>query len=211
MLAVCGDSFSYGTKQNTWPKILADKLNMPIVNLSLVAGSNYSICFQLQHILNNYKPELIIISLTAVDRFEVDSEEFEKPANITDFNYKVDEVKNSPFSKKPSILSGGVKYHNKYMTRSFRLEAQYQSWCIQYLMSKVNCNYRIYRNIFPCWYKDITKYNDTDFYGLENLSGWRNSGPYDFEKEHLKGNESTNHLSVEENLKFAEWVYNDLQ
>ena len=78
-------------------------------------------------------------------------------------------------------------------------------------MSKVNCNYRIYRNIFPCWYKDITKYNDTDFYGLENLSGWRNSGPYDFEKEHLKGNESTNHLSVEENLKFAEWVYNDLQ
>ena len=77
MLAVCGDSFSYGTKQNTWPKILADKLNMPIVNLSLVAGSNYSICFQLQHILNNYKPELIIISLTAVDRFEVDSEEFE--------------------------------------------------------------------------------------------------------------------------------------
>ena len=210
MLAICGDSFGYGTEQNTWPKILADKLNMSLLNLSLVAGSNYSICFQLQHILDNYKPELIIILLTAADRFEEDLDEFEKPATIEDFNYKVDEVKKSPFSKKPSILSGNATYHNKYMTRSFRLEAQYQSWCVQHLVSKITCNYIIYRNIFPCWYEDTKKYKNEEFYGLDQLSGWVNSGPYDFEKEHLKGNESTNHLSLKENLKFAERVYNEL-
>ena len=64
MLAICGDSFSYGTVDGTWPKILADKLNISLLNLSLVAGSNYSICFQLQYILDNYNPELIIISFT---------------------------------------------------------------------------------------------------------------------------------------------------
>ena len=31
MLAICGDSFGYGTEQNTWPKILADKLNMSLL------------------------------------------------------------------------------------------------------------------------------------------------------------------------------------
>ena len=85
MLAICGDSFGYGTEQNTWPKILADKLNMSLLNLSLVAGSNYSICFQLQHILDNYEPEIIIILLTSADRFEEDLDEFEKPATIEDF------------------------------------------------------------------------------------------------------------------------------
>ena len=45
------------------------------------------------------------------------------------------------------------------------------------------------------------------FSALENLSGWVNSGPYDFEKEHFK---ATNHLSLNENIKFAEQVYNEL-
>ena len=61
MLAICGDSFGYGTEQNTWPKILADKLNMSLLNLSLVAGSNYSICFQLQHILIEFILTLLLV------------------------------------------------------------------------------------------------------------------------------------------------------
>ena len=207
MLAICGDSFSYGTTEETWPKILADKLNLPLTNLSLVGGSNYSICFQLDYLLNNYNPKLIIISLTSSIRFEKDKDEYGNLADISDFNYKIDEVKTSPFSKKPSITSGNTQEN---LSRSFRLESQYQSWCIQHLISKIKCDYLLYRNIYPRFHKDINKYKNECFYGLEKLYGWRNNGPYNYEKEHLKGNESTNHLSLDENIKFAEHIVNEL-
>ena len=207
MLAICGDSFSYGTVDGTWPKILADKLNISLLNLSLVAGSNYSICFQLQYILDNYNPELIIISLTSATRFEFDKNEYGEPADISDFTYKVDEIKNSPFLKKPSILSGNIKYHKKSLSRSLRLEAQYQAWCIQHLISKIKCDYLLYRNIYPRFHKNINKYSNEEFYGLEKSYGWKNSGPHDFEKTYTK---TTNHLSINENIEFAEYIYNDL-
>ena len=35
MLVVCGESFSYGGDKTTWPAMVADKLKMPLVNLSL--------------------------------------------------------------------------------------------------------------------------------------------------------------------------------
>ena len=219
MLAICGNSYSYGTEENTWPKILADKLKLPLLNISACAASNYFICYQIEHVLK-YNPKIIIIVLAGSDRFELDDNDFGNKASIEDFNFKVDEVNYSPFSKKPTIHSGTVishikNYHMKQIKshlvqHSHRLQAQYQSWCIQHMISKIECTYRLYRNIYPEYHKDIKKYKKEEFYGLDQLSGWRNSGPYDFEKEHLKGNESTNHLSVEENLKFAEWAYNDL-
>ena len=88
------------------------------------------------------------------------------------------------------------------------LQAQYQSWCVQHMIAKIDCTYRLYRNIYPEYHKDIKKYENEEFYGLDQLSGWVNSGPYDFEKEHFK---ATNHLSLKENYEFAERAYNDLQ
>lgn len=222
MLAVCGDSFIYGTNENTWPKILADKLNMPLLNLSLIGSSNYGICFQLDYLTSKYTPKIIIIGLTAYDRFELDDDEYGNLPTIKNFNYCIDEAKSHPehlpFDSDATIMSGSINsqkrnYNNKkiinqLLTHSYRIQAQYQSWCIQYMISKINCPYRLYRNIYPRYHKDIKKYKNEEFYGLENLSGWRNIGPYDFEKEipHIR---STNHLSPKENKEFAEWVYNN--
>ena len=51
MLAVCGNSFSYGNEEGTWPKILADKLELPLLNMSACAASNYFVCYQLEYVL----------------------------------------------------------------------------------------------------------------------------------------------------------------
>lgn len=220
MLAICGNSFSYGTEEGTWPKILADKLELPLLNMSAVGASNYFTCYQIEHVLK-YDPKIIIIVLASSDRFELDDDDYGNKVSVEDFNYKVDEITYSPFSKKPTIHSGNVishirNYHikqikNHLVQHSHRLQAQYQSWCVQHMISKINCNYKLYRNIYPEYHKNIKKYENEEFYGLDQLSGWINSGPYDFEKEHLKGKEATNHLSLKENYEFAKRVYNDLQ
>ena len=74
MLAICGNSFSYGTEEGTWPKILADKLNLPLLNMSACGASNYFTCYQIEHVLK-YNPKIIIIVLAGSDRFELDDDD----------------------------------------------------------------------------------------------------------------------------------------
>ena len=214
MLVVCGESFSYGGDKTTWPAMVADKLEMPLVNLSIVGCGNNAICHQLQYVLNNLNPTYVIISLTAAERFEIDEDEFGPPATIEDFKHNIDEVKDAPFNKHPTITSGNVasqlrnatmQYIKSYLiSSSQRLSAQNQAWAINYLTSKLQCKYLLYRNIFPRYHDDVSKYNDEHYYGLNNLI---NSGPYDYESELVK---TTNHLSFEDNLRFSERVLNDL-
>ena len=78
MLAICGNSFSYGTEEGTWPKILADKLNLPLLNMSACGASNYFTCYQIEHVLK-YNPN----SPTTVElfwSFEQNYLVFEKPS-----------------------------------------------------------------------------------------------------------------------------------
>ena len=214
MLVVCGESFSYGGDITTWPVMVADKLEMPLVNLSLVGCGNNAICHQIQYVLDNLEPTYVIISLTAAERFEIDEDEFGAPATIEDFKYNIDEVKDKPFKRNPTITSGNVasqlrnasmNYIKSYLiSSSQRLSAQNQAWAINYLTSKLQCKYLLYRNIFPRYHDDISKYDDEYYYGLNNLI---NSGPYDYESELVN---STNHLSFEDNIRFSERVLNDL-
>ena len=57
MLAICGNSYSYGTEDNTWPKILADKLKLPLLNMSACGAGNYFTCYQIEHVLK-YNPKI---------------------------------------------------------------------------------------------------------------------------------------------------------
>jgi len=43
-------------------KILADKLELPLLNMSACAASNYFVCYQLEYVLK-YNPKIIIIVL----------------------------------------------------------------------------------------------------------------------------------------------------
>jgi len=215
-LVVCGESFSYGTETNHWPQIVAQKINRNLTNLAIVGCSNFAICFQLQHALSFLtSDDLVIISLTTAERFEIDDDEFNVPASLADFRHNLDEITHSPFNKSPTITSGNlssqirnynieqIKKH--LITSSFRLSAQYQSWAIQHFIESLPCKYLIYRNIYPRYHKDTSKYKNEHFFGLEKYL--INSGPYDYEKEFLA---TTNHLSDTENYNFAMRVIDDL-
>jgi hypothetical protein len=159
--------------------------------------------------------DLVIITLTTAERFEIDDDDHAAPASLEDFRHNIDEIKHSPFSKTPTITSGNISsqlrnYHleqmKKYlMCSSYRLAAQYQSWCIQHLISSLPCDFLLYRNIYPRYHEDVNKYSNEYFFGLESYL--INSGPYDFEKEHAK---TTNHLSEKENKMFADKVVKDM-
>ena len=215
-LVVCGESFSYGTGVKHWPRIVSDFYDSELVNLAIVGCSNYAICFQLQHALNNLSSDdFVVISLTASERFEIDDDEFSLPVSVEDFRQNIDEIKDSSFSKSPTITSGNLSSQlrnyqleqmKKYlMSGSYRLSAQYQSWCLQHLISSLPCDYLLYRNIYPRYHEDINKYSNEHYFGLESYL--INSGPYDYEKEHVR---TTNHLSDKENKMFAGKVIKDM-
>ena len=212
MLVVCGESFSYGTTPDTWPNIVADRLKLPLKNLAIVGCSNFAICHQLQFVLDNLTPSLVIISLTAAERFEIDSNEFGPQATIKDFKTNIDEI--TEVNPDATITSGNVSAQLRntdiemikpyLMNSSFRLSAQNQAWSINYLTSQLKCKYLLYRNIFPRYHKDINKYKEENFFGINNFI---NSGPYDYESRFVN---TTNHLSLEDNFRFSDRVLSHL-
>jgi len=215
-LVVCGESFSYGIDNTHWPKIVADSYDSDLVNLAIVGCSNYAICFQLQHAMGFLKEDdIVIIALTAAERFEIDDDDLNYPATLEDFRQNIDEIKQSSFTKTPTITSGNlssqlrnyqIEQMKKYLVSgSYRLNAQYQAWALQHLLASLPCGYLLYRNIYPRYHEDINKYSNEHYFGLESYI--INSGPYDYEKEHSK---TTNHLSDKENKLFAERVLKDL-
>lgn len=216
MLVVCGESFSYGTSEKTWPAILAKKLDLELINLSIVGCSNVAICHQLQYVINSETifPSLVVTSLTAAERFEIDENDQAAPALLRDFRSNIDEIEEPLFNNKPSITSGNVASQLRninvemlkpyLMSSSYRLSAQNQAWAINYLMGQFRCKKLLYRNIFPRYHKDKSKYNNEHMFGLRKVI---NSGPYDYE---LSMTKTTNHLSDEENQQFADRVFADI-
>ncbi len=215
-LIVCGESFSFGTDKNHWPRIVSNFYDSELINLAIVGCSNFAICYQIDHASKiATEDDLVIISLTAAERFEIDDNEFDYPATLEDFRQNIDEINISYSDKCPTITSGNISsqlrnYHvehmKKYLTSgSYRLSAQYQAWALQHLLESLPCEYLLYRNIYPRFHEDLNKYSNECYFGLESII--INSGPYDYEKEHVK---STNHLSDEENKLFAERVLKDM-
>jgi hypothetical protein len=215
-LVVCGESFSYGTKSSHWPRIVADFYDLDLINLAIVGCSNYAICFQLQHAISFLEPhDIVIVSLTAAERFEIDDDDLNYPASLSDFRQNIDEIKHSYFKKIATITSGNLSSHlrnyhieqmKKYLaTSSYRLNAQYQAWALLHLLSLLPCKYILYRNIYPRFHKNIKEYCGEHYFGLESVM--INSGPHDYEKEHVK---STNHLSEKENKIFASRVIKEI-
>ena len=215
-LVICGESFSYGVGDKHWPRMVSNFYDSELINLAIVGCSNYAICFQLQHALEMLdEDDLVIISLTAAERFEIDDDDLNYPATIQDFRHNIDEITHSSFTKTPTITSGNLSsqlrnYHIEQMKKylisgSYRLNAQYQSWALQHMLGSLPCDYLLYRNIYPRFHEDINNYSNEHYFGLESYI--INSGPYDYEKEHVK---TTNHLSDEENKLFAERVLKDM-
>ena len=212
MLVVCGESFSYGTDLNSWPAIVAKKLQMPLRNLAIVGCSNFAICHQIQYVLDNLNPSYVIISLTAAERFEIDENEFGPPATIKDFRTDIDEITYT--NPGATIVSGNLSSHLRntnieiikpyLFNASFRLSAQNQAWALNHLTSQLKCKYLLYRNIFPRYHEDIKNYKDEYYFGVNNLI---NSGPYDYESIRVN---TTNHLNHEDNQRFANKVLSDL-
>ena len=104
-LVVCGDSFSYGNDSNHWPTIVANKLKLELINLSIVGCSNIAISHQINYCLKHYKPELLIVSLSAADRFEVDQAPEKLPVSLEDFCYSIDEINHNKFNKRLKAYS----------------------------------------------------------------------------------------------------------
>jgi hypothetical protein len=215
-LVVCGESFSYGNEKHHWPSIVANELNLELINLSIVGCSNFAICFQIEHALKSLKHEdTVIISLTAAERFEIDDDDLNRPARLEDFRQNIDEIKHSTFKKTPTITSGNLASHlrncniermKKYLiSSSYRLNAQYQAWALLHLLNLLPCMYILYRNIYPRFHKNIEEYCNEHYFGLESVM--INSGPHDYEKECIN---STNHLSEKENKIFASRVIRDI-
>lgn len=215
-LVVCGDSFGFSAYKSDWPVLVSKKLNYELENLSIVGSSNIGICFQLEYALKNLSPDLIIIILTTAERFEIDSDDKKTPVSIEDFKYDIDEIKTKKWNKTPSIVSGRVICHlqnsdtrylkHHIMSHSYRLSAQKQSWCLQHHFNNINCNFLVYRGIYPQYHEDKANYASEYYFGLEKYL--TQSGPYDYENERC---ESTNHLNVRDNKLFADKVLKDLK
>jgi len=166
-LVVCGDSFSYSDKSTDWPLILAKKLNYNLINLATIGASNINICFQIDYALKNINPDIIIISLSAVDRFEIDKDEYNYPASLENFKSAIDEVIDE-VRDDPTIISGNIISHlrnsdlgilkSHLMTTSYRLSAQTQAWSIQYHLKNIKCKFLLYRNIFPRYHENKNEY-----------------------------------------------------
>ena len=157
-LVICGESFSYSKHDTDWPNLVSEKINYELHNFAIVGCSNIAICYQLEKALSLVNEEdLIIISLTAAERFEIDSDEFSVPATYDDFKQNIDEINYSSSSKEPSIVSGNIasqirnadlNYIKKYLiTSSYRLNAQKQAWSLNYLVSKLPCKYLLQKYI----------------------------------------------------------------
>ncbi len=214
-LVVCGDSFGFSRLETDWPIIVAKKLNYILKNLSIVGCSNIAICYQIDYAIKNIDPDLMIITLTGADRFEIDYDDKKVPASLEDFQYKIDEIDTSIFEKDPSIASGNVVSqlrnsridHIKSMIfkHSYRLSAEKDSWCLQHHLNNIKCKFLVYRNIYPQYHQDKSNYNSEYYFGLEKYL--IQSGPYMYENEKVN---NTNHLSVRDNNLFAKKVFNDL-
>lgn len=215
-LVVCGDSFGFSCHSSDWPNLVAKQLNYKLENLSIVGCSNINICYQIDYALKNLSPDLIIITLTAAERFEIDSDDKKVPVSLEDFKYDIDEINISKFKKTPSIISGNVKTHlqnsdinqiKKYISsQSYRLSAEKQSWCLQYHFSRISCKFLVYRGIYPQYHEDKTNYISEYYFGLEKYL--IQSGPYDYENERC---ENTNHLTVRDNKLFTDRVLKDIE
>ena len=214
-LVVCGDSFGFSRLETDWPIIVAKKLNYKLKNLSIVGCSNIAICYQIDYAVKNIDPDLMIVTLTGADRFEIDYDDKKVPASLEDFQYKIDEIDTSIFEKDPSIASGNVvsQLRNSHidhiksmiLKHSYRLSAEKDSWCLQHHLNNIKCKFLVYRNIYPQYHQDKSNYNSEYYFGLEKYL--IQSGPYMYENE--KAN-NTNHLSVRDNNLFAKIVFNDL-
>ena len=179
-LVICGESFSYSKQDTDWPQLVSNEIDYDLHNFSIVGCSNTVICYQLQKALSLIdKEDIIIISLTASERFEIDSDEFSVPATYDDFKQNVDEINYTSSPKEPTIISGNIAsqirnadldYIKKYfITSSFRLSAQTQAWSLNYLVSKLPCNYLLYRNIFPRFHENISNYDEEYFFWFRKL------------------------------------------
>lgn len=216
-LVVCGDSFSFGDNETDWTKIVANKLNLNLINLSIIGCSNLAICYQIDYAIKNLSFDLMVINLTTAERFEIDEDDLNYPASIEDFRTNVDECESNKFGKTPSITSGNVILHlrnsrldmikNKLQNLSLRLSAQSQSWALQHLLKGLGNKFLLYRNIFPVFYHDLKKYENEYYFELDDIL--INSGAHDFEENKSKEQKNSNHLSISENKNFAKRVLKD--
>ena len=71
---------------------------------------NVAICHQLQYVINSETifPSLVVTSLTAAERFEIDENDQAAPALLRDFRSNIDEIEEPLFNNKPTITSGNV-------------------------------------------------------------------------------------------------------
>ena len=118
-LIICVESFSYGTEKSHWPRIVSDFYDSKLVNLAIVGCSNFAICFQIERAREIAdENDLVIISLTSADRFEIDDDEFNSPAELEDFRQNIDEIKNRIYINIYNNLEGILK--SKGTERSIR-------------------------------------------------------------------------------------------
>ena len=166
----CGDSFSAldttGNVEWNWMNTVARELDMNPIILGIVGCSNFVINLQVEHALENYDFNTIVVCLTATDRIEKQTHEDAGVCDIDAFKYAIDEVTDefNPYKRR---RTGYESYSlHKWMEKDDLKNA------IPYLYAKglnikrnqiyvdnIMCmleekNFYIVRNIFPWWNSD---------------------------------------------------------
>ena len=164
MIYVLGDSFSFGwnffmdsrkdREQLVFGHLLSKKLNMPYKNLSMPAGSNWRIA-RLVSMLDLTKDDVVVISWTAPDRYEVPSQplNFSPLDKVFDINnHKVEDFK---LSMPGEFFQFIERFNNQYTRRVYRglIDAKYKT------------NNNIFKNLYNTMYENFycPKYYDQMF------------------------------------------------
>jgi len=234
MLYVNGDSWSqrtpYVNTEDIWPTLLANKLNISLVNDSMGCGSNGRV----QHGLENYliadeTPKVIIILLTGHDRIHLPSE------NMGSWMIGPTTAINERTGENDNIIRDWI-YRKSY----FELDSIYRYykiiWTVNNLCRKFQCPYFMFQawdpqpfelnlmeggvNITNYVYKffnsprtdvNAQRYIRAFEYFAEQSAGWvlqerplnqlLNRDDYD----------DTNHPLHSGHIKIAEYIYNQIK
>ena len=179
MIYTVGDSFTYGQElpnpqQQAWPKLLADRLDMPLINEGRPGAGNEYIVKQTIKAVAKHKPKLAVIAWTSCGRQEhaddwgvydiwpgCSSKAFDKDPKL---QYRKDLIKYI-------TVNNNIEHeYRRWLRQVVLLQSFLQNHQIDYIMCSVFDN----QHRFGKFYKDNQRYYE--LIDHTKFVGWPNDG-----------------------------------
>lgn len=178
MIYTIGDSFTYGEEladpaKDAWPVLLADRLNMPLINEGRPGIGNEFIIKKTIQAVVKYKPKLAVIAWTSSGRSE-----FADGLGVYDIwpGCSSKKFENSQYKNRIELI--------KYISRYNNSEHEYRRWLrqvvlLQSFLRDKNINY-VMCSAFDNQHRFGKEYrNNQGYYELidhKKFLGWPNDG-----------------------------------